>query len=447
MADCVELKRDIDLFLAKNNWLASKYREVGALDFYRDMFPVGELERTGHFEDACANGILTVIRERDASNYLVLDDLQIIQDVSGEEFVVMSPVTYCGRNRTAKNARWLYGIAIDLDGVELQNLKDVFFQIEHGVLPQCTYCVNSGHGLHLYYLFERAVPLYKHLHDKLREFKYSLIEKVWNRYTSTYTERDQVQYQGIFQGYRVIGTQTKLGPEYLVTAYKTGEKVTLEYLGFYLMDKTKAINDITCKSKMSLMDARKKYPEWYKERITEGKTKGRWHVNRALYDWWLRQIKEGASVGHRYSCLSVLAVYGIKCDIPEDEVLSDALALLPAFDAMSDDAHNRFTKRDVIDAMRMYQESYVTYSRQEAERVSGITIPANKRNKRKQQQHLKFARGIRMVKASIGENVSGGGRPTVEYIVKEWRAAHPDGKKVQCIRDTGLSKPTVYKWW
>ena len=40
----------------------------------------------------------------------------------------MSPIGYSGRNRTAKNARWLYGIAIDLDGVEYQNLRDLFFQ-------------------------------------------------------------------------------------------------------------------------------------------------------------------------------------------------------------------------------------------------------------------------------------------------------------------------------
>ena len=32
-------------------------------------------------------------------------------------------------------------------------------------------------------------------------------------------------------------------------------------------------------------------------------------------------------------------------------------------------------------------------------------------------------------------------------LVEEWRTAHPDGKKADCIRDTGLSKPTVYKWW
>ena len=32
-------------------------------------------------------------------------------------------------------------------------------------------------------------------------------------------------------------------------------------------------------------------------------------------------------------------------------------------------------------------------------------------------------------------------------IVEDWRKAHPNGKKADCIKDTGLSKPTVYKWW
>lgn len=34
-----------------------------------------------------------------------------------------------------------------------------------------------------------------------------------------------------------------------------------------------------------------------------------------------------------------------------------------------------------------------------------------------------------------------------QKLVDEWRNYHPDGTKAACIRDTGLSKPTVYKWW
>ena len=39
------------------------------------------------------------------------------------------------------------------------------------------------------------------------------------------------------------------------------------------------------------------------------------------------------------------------------------------------------------------------------------------------------------------------GRPDKAKVVEEWQKAHPDGKKADCIRDTGLSKPTVYRWW
>ena len=36
---------------------------------------------------------------------------------------------------------------------------------------------------------------------------------------------------------------------------------------------------------------------------------------------------------------------------------------------------------------------------------------------------------------------------TKKLTVFRWRQGHPEGSKADCIRDTGLSKPTVYKWW
>ena len=41
----------------------------------------------------------------------------------------------------------------------------------------------------------------------------------------------------------------------------------------------------------------------------------------------------------------------------------------------------------------------------------------------------------------------GNGRPDKSQIVINWRVAHPDGTKAECIRETGLSTPTVYSWW
>lgn len=435
------------LYKLKNEWLGQFFEEVKPKEFYRAVFPEGSFERAGHFEDGKANGIITIVENDKAKNRIVFDDLAVIDEVKGAEFAVMSPVAYSGRNRTAANARWLYGIAIDLDGVEMPQLRDVFHQMNHDIIPKCTYCINSGHGLHLYYLLEKPVPLYKHLQDKLREFKYELIAKVWNRYTSTFTEREQVQYQGIFQGFRMVGTQSKLGKRYPVKAFETGERVTIEYLNGYLMDKSKAVTDFHYKSDLSLAEARKKYPEWYEKRIVQGERRERWHIKRDLYDWWLRKIKEGASVGHRYSCLCVLASYAVKCDISEDELFTDAFSLLQFLDDMSDDEHNRFTKRDILDAMQFYQENYVTYSRSEAERVSAIPMPASKRNGRKQEQHIKIMNAIREIEHPNGVWRNKDGRPQKSKIVEEWQRQHPDGKKIECERETGLSRHTVLKWW
>lgn len=440
---------DVELYIEKNKMLSERFEKVLPFDFYRDVFPEGSFERAGHPEDEKANGVITVIEKDFAKNHIVFDDLAAINELQGVEFAVMSPVSYSGRNRTAQNARWLYGITIDLDGVELPQLRDVLYQMQNKVIPQCTYCINSGHGLHLYYLFENPIALYKSIQDRFRDFKYNLIFYIWNRFTSTYTERDEVQYQGIFQGFRIVGSQSKLGKDFPVVAFRTGKKVSVEYLNEFV-DKEYRITNLNYQSDLTLPEAKKKYPEWYQERIVEGKRKGRWIVKRDLYDWWLGKIKDGARVGHRYSCLSVLAAYGVKCDIDEDEVLNDALSLLPFLDEMSDDEHNRFTKRDVLDAMNLYQESYVNFPRAEAERVSGISIPANKRNGRNQKIHLQIARATRDILHPEGwQNKEGRpkGSGTAADKVRVWRIEHPDGTKSQCKSETGLTYPTIRKWW
>ena len=102
---------DKQLFKMKNEWLGQFYEEVKPKDFYRAVFPEGSFEREGHPEDEKCNGVLTVIEGEKARNYIVFDELNMVDEVKGAEFAIMSPVGYSGRNRTAKNARWLYGIA------------------------------------------------------------------------------------------------------------------------------------------------------------------------------------------------------------------------------------------------------------------------------------------------------------------------------------------------
>ena len=137
--------------------LESSFDEIHYLDFYREIFPEGSFERAGHFEDGKANGIITIVENDKAKNRIVFDDLSVIDEVKGAEFAVMSPVAYSGRNRTAANARWLYGIAIDLDGVEMPQLRDVFHQMNHDIIPKCTYLTPQKWGVIFNYIFPKTL--------------------------------------------------------------------------------------------------------------------------------------------------------------------------------------------------------------------------------------------------------------------------------------------------
>ena len=207
------------------------------------------------------------------------------------------------------------------------------------------------------------------------------------------------------------------------------------------------------KSRLSLAEAKEKYPDWYERRIIKKERRGRWTVKRDLYDWWLHRIADEIRVGHRFYGIMTLAIYAKKCGIDEDELRRDAFALLRPYDDMSVEDINRFTKDDVVCALEMFNEDYVTFPRDDIAKLSGLTMPVNKRNWRKQPVHLQGARAIQEIndKANGTNWREGNGRPkgsgTAQARVYEWRQQHPEGRKADCHRETGLDPKTVRKWW
>ncbi len=49
-----------------------------------------------------------------------------------------------------------------------------------------------------------------------------------------------------------------------------------------------------------------------------------------------------------------------------------------------------------------------------------------------------------MGEAKQGRPVGSG---TAQERVSEWRQKHPEGRKADCHRDTGLDPKTIRKWW
>jgi len=293
------------------------------------------------------------------------------------------------------------------------------------------------------------VPMYPQNQHYLKELKYSLTRQIWNRFTSTIK---QPQMQGIMQGFRVVGSWSKLGKGYPVTAYRLGDRVELDDLLEYIPasnGERQKLQGILRKTTMPMAEAKEKYPDWYERRIVKGERRGRWTVKRDLYDWWLRRIRDEIRVGHRYHGVMTLAIYAKKCGIEEAELRQDAYSLLLPYDEMSIEEVNRFTREDVEAALSMFNEDYVTFPRDDIARLSGMTMPVNKRNWQKQREHLEEARMLRDMRMKRqGRNWwNSSGRPTAQGIVFEWRQQHPKGRKADCRRDTGLDPKTIRKWW
>lgn len=433
-----------------SDYMYQFFEEVTPYEFYRDVFPIGELEERGKQEQGKYNGVAVELLPREKDNnaqkikrYIVTDDLYILDKLlESNNFIIISPISYKGKNRKAESARFIYGLAIDLDGVEtVQNITDLFYQMQNDILPTPTYAVTSGHGLHLYYLFETPLPAFENIKKGLHTLKTALIRRIWNRYVTVLS--DKPQYQSIFQGFRLVGGVTKDGRR--TKAYRIGEKITVEYLNNYVAEE-KQLKEFSYKSKLTLPEAKKKYPEWYERRIEQGQEKGTWVCKRALYDWWKRRLLIEATEGHRYFAMMCLAIYAKKSGVSYEELEKDAFELVPRFDLLTTDEKNHFTDYDCIKALEMYNDSYFTFPIEEIVKLTLIPIEKNKRNYRKQKDHVKVMNTMKALKKQLGEEVREG-RPTAEKTVKQWQQEHPDGKKADCIRETGLSKPTVYKWW
>ena len=434
------------------------FQEVSPYEFYRDMFPKGSLK--SEQGDGKGNVIATQIRPSGrgrTKQWIVDDSLKMLEKVVGDEFGLVPPIAFYGKTHRKQNAHELYAVAVDIDYVGEQQLKNLLKQFGNGVQLRPTYLVSSGKGVHVYYFLQEPVQLYHNLESTLAALKESFIRRLWNDTSSL--KPDDPDITGIYQGFRCVGSQSKLGEAYPVRAYRLSDnRYTLEDIKASIPDCKVDLSVLTVKprlkdnKRMPIEKAKQLYPEWYQARVIERqpKKKGTWTCNEALYEWWKAKIITNVKVGGRYFSIMALCAYGLKCGIPEKQIKKDAYSFLDHLESLTDDETNHFTREDVKDALKALQADNkllsTMASREWIEKQTKVPIPPNKRNGRKQAVHVQFMNLNRQFKVMNGE-CTNGGRPTAQARVQEWRLAHPEGRKADCVRDTGLDKKTVYKWW
>lgn len=442
-------------------FLRENFYEMIPHYFYRELFPEGELDKRGEYNKGKYTAIAIRIFQNSSKvhRFTVCDDLQAIDQLVAtsalyDDFCVMAPVSFAGKSQRQANARRLYAVVFDLDGLletedgRSMSLINLFSHVELGLIPKPSHIVFSGTGLHLYYMLKQPLPLFPNVMKSLAAYRSCLVRKIWNPYITSLSEKPQ--FESVTQCFRMVGTKAK-GNTY-ASAFKIGEKVSIEYLNEFA-DKESKIDLVKYVSKTSMSTAKEKWPEWYQSRIVEGNPRGTWTVKRDLYEWWKRKIKEGATVGHRYFCVMALAVYARKCAVPYEELEKDALGLVLFLNGLDETGSNPFTAGDVMKALEAYDADYITFPRHTIEELTGVTIPINKRNGRNRQLHLRLARAnLEILSEDAGFALQG--RPkgstkektTKGERVRAYAEAHPNANHSEIARALGVSRPTVIKW-
>ncbi len=452
------------------------YPQVNGYDFYRFIFPNNQVQ--GEHQDSESQGykpnavylykpcIAGRLEDDDPRRRLrrriMLSDTweeDYTKFVERNDFTLCSGLSYRGKANTLNNAQLMNALVFDLDGVGLPELMTLLHRFDMSptmirTLPRPTFLVLSGTGVHLYYVFEEPIDLYPNIKSQFKQFKHELTFRMWE-YTQT-SKQESIQQQSIAQGFRMVGSiNNKHGNE--IVAFQTGKRVTLEYMNSYLQLEGVKV-DITkkYKSTMTREQAKKKYPNWYQKVIINGeKSKGRWTVKKDLYNWWLRQSKK-VTGGHRYFYLMCLVIYAIKCSVSKEEVKAD---MLKTFDELKNIGHeNPLTLEDVESALKIYEKELYNFTIDDIEKLTGIRIERNKRNGRKQADHLKMARYIRdEINGKRDTWRENNGRKekfldVLDFLVQQKKNQHlgMDKKlckitKYECAKVTGLDKKTVRK--
>lgn len=420
--------------------------EETALTVYSDIFSFGEHQIQCENEEPGlykANPIAYWRNGSGKGHYrIVFEDTfdKVLPELQKADFAIINGLTYFGRKNVQEHASKMYAMILDIDGVTDRSLNAFLNGAFIGdAYPIPNYIILSGHGVHLYYIFDEPISLYPNIKLQLKALKYGLIDKIWNMYTSDDRKK---QYQGINQGFRVIGGKSKIDGVCVRAFRLNHHPVTLDQLNRYVPEENQIdIKKIWRERKMSLAEAKEKYPFWYQSRVIEKQPRKYWTCKPDLYNWWLRKIKEGATYRHRYFSIMCLAIYAVKCGVSFEKVRGDAFNLIPFLDSIYPD--EPFTENDCLSALECYDIAYCTFPIDDIVKISGIDIIKNKRNGRTRQQQMKIVNATNLVKREMGEHI---GRPSMDQLVMDYIRLHPGDNVTQISKALSVSRPTVYKY-
>lgn len=477
-----ELEEKKNNYTRCRDFMAANYEQISGEEFYRELFPNNETsmdcikmtKSPNHYENDHFQKPNAIYLYRDPvkgrlRRRIMLADTwedDYREYIEANNLTLCSGLAYRGKANKLQQAQLMNAMIIDLDGVGIEELTNFLAQTavtedpskKAYAIPIPTFLILSGSGLHIYYQFDEPITLYPNIKLQLKQLKYNITFRCW-QYKHTSKIKD-TQYQSINQTFRMVGSiNNKYGTE--VVAFRVGEKVSLDYLNSYARPENKVdIYKPFQPTKYSRDAAAEKFPQWYMKVVVRGDHKpDKWDIAGkvhgkdpfALYHWWLAKAGQ-IKGGHRYFFMMNLAIYACKCDVPKKKLIKD---IREAFEILkqepnlhTDGTPDELNENDIQSALEAYDKEYYCWKLEDVESTSGLKIPRNRRNGQKQEWHLEDIRDKKKNMKRRGQAFKNPeGRPTAQKQVADWQSEHPTGKKIDCHRETGLSRVTIDKWW
>jgi hypothetical protein len=459
----------------KSDILASYGEEVSGATFYQDYL-FHELY-DGELETAYEYKVLVTEYDGEVGSKVHKVDVDDIHQFLHLNDVALSPCLFYANWRNKKLLNYVAAFVMDIDKLRPQNLQRFFMLFEQNRLLVPTFIANSGSGVHFYYVLDRMLNV-----DSAHEANRMIAEAIYKSLYDDVINKERwidAQRHWIGQDYRVVNSKTKLHQTSQI--FKIGEVYTIDDLIDHFgikVDRTKkyATKGMIKYATNIAKDLKLEQPDFSNAKETfdfiaankaaayevrearrqQRKRHEAMQIHRRFgkpVTWYkntLVHIQHRTQPGFRFSSMKALAIIAFKEQVPREVFLADIQALAAEWEVY-DWKGDAFNSRNVEAIIRLYDNA-ARYSNTSAETLEewlgyDFRRVGVKRNGRSRQQHLKVMNAIRDIEYPDGSWRNKEGRPTAAETVQSWRKIHPDGRKADCIRETGLSKPTVYKWW
>ena len=491
-----EMKID---FVRKSELLALCGYEVSAYTFYSNYLFSGL--------DNLSEDFKIVLTNYDAPKGEKVHKLTVdeIEQFNSYNNVALSPCLYWKNWKSKSLVNYVCAFVLDIDKVRPRDLGEFINFFEEGKIPTPTFIANSGSGVHFYYILNEPFPI----NPKINPSNNDLADLIYNGLYDIVHRMGwgDAQRHWIGQEYRVVNSKTKLGQTSSV--FKIGDIYTIEDLlticqieltenknidrqfnipSEKMIQWAKCISEDLNKELPDLANAKEVYG-FIKENKVEYKKNRNLRKSEALkdtskhlqkvrlprlkidkenqtfYTSTYETVKEVAVIGNRYNSCLALAVIANKDNISEEVFFNDLEELIKHWNVKF--SKEKFNQKNVEAIKRFYRNQYDANAKTlekwlgfKFRRIASMKAMIASKNRNYEpfvlEVHLeekRLLRDHRCKKRGVKwDDNSGRKKASLEtsYVaqkLKRYLLKHPDVTRGEIKEATGISYPTIQKWY